>query len=62
MQLTQRKRKDTTVRSEEKAESAFAPAPGKPTRLFLLDQKLFSVPESAFPADLVFQSVFCPSL
>ena len=36
MQLTQRKRKDTTVRSEEKIESAFAPIPGKPTRLFLL--------------------------
>ena len=41
MQLTQRKRKDTTVMSEEKVESAFALTPGKPTRLFLLDKISF---------------------
>ena len=46
MQLTQRKRKNITVRSEEKAESAFAPTPGKPIRLFLLDKIIFSVPKA----------------
>ena len=46
MQLTQRKRKNTMVRSEEKAESAFAPTPGKPTQLFLLDKINFPVPKA----------------
>ena len=46
MQLTQRKRKNTMVRSEEKAESAFAPIPGNPTRLFLLDKISFLAPKS----------------
>ena len=46
MQLTQWKRKNTTVRSEEKAELAFAPTPEKSTRLFLLDKNNFSVPKA----------------
>ena len=45
MQLTQRKGKDTTVKSEEKAESTFAPTPRKPTRLIPLDKIKFPVPK-----------------
>ena len=46
MQLSQRKRKDTTVRSEEKAESNFAQILWKPTRLYLLDQIIFPEPKA----------------
>ena len=74
MQLTQRKHKDTTVISEENVESAFAPTPGKPTRLYLLDNLIFSEPkvESALgpilgkPSRLFllteFSNFFCPIL
>ena len=64
MQLTQRNRKETTVISEEKVESAFAQFPGKPTQLFLLNKISFPEPktESAFLADSVFQFFFCPIL
>ena len=41
MQLTRRKRKDTTVISEEKVESALAPAPRKSTQLYLMDKLIF---------------------
>ena len=50
MQSTQRKRKDSTVISEQKAESAFAPFPRKSTRLFLLDK--ISFPEPKVESDL----------
>ena len=46
MQLNQRKRKDTTVISKQKGESAFAPFPGKPTRLFLLEKISFPEPKA----------------
>ena len=61
MQSTQKKRKDSTAISEQKAESAFAPIPRKRTQLFLLDKILIPVPkaESAILADLVFQFSFC---
>ena len=38
MQSIQGSRSNPTVISEEKADSAFAPNPGKPSRLFLLDK------------------------
>ena len=40
MQSSQMKRKDSMVISEEKAESAFAPFPGKPTQLFLVTKSI----------------------
>ena len=46
MQLTQRKCKDTTVKSKKKVESAFASIPGKSTRLFLLDEISFPEPKA----------------
>ena len=53
MQFTQRIRKDTTVRSKEKTESAFTLIPGKLTRIFLLEKLRPNLreAESAFSAD-----------
>ena len=55
MQLTQRKRKNTTVISEEKAESAFAPTPEKPTRLYLLDKLIFPEPKAQSDLGLILE-------
>ena len=46
MQLTQWKRKDSTVISEEKAKSALAPTLRKPTRLYLLEKMIFPEPKA----------------
>ena len=69
MQLTQTKRKVTTVMSEEKGESTFALTPGKPSRLFLLVKITFPEPkaESALgslpgkPSQLFLQTRFSNS-